>query len=246
MPSEKKNRNDILRTFSFVMVSLFMAAVLVGVFILAEAGRAHRVKPLSSEILPRAADGADKLLIMAHPDDETLWAGGHLYDKGFLVVCVTNGRNDIRAAEFEKVVKESGNAFLILEYPDKVLFKRDDWSEVNEAIKKDLGLIIGSRDWKQIATHNPEGEYGHEHHKYCSKIVTGLCEERGLTDILWYMGKYYGKSTLEEVKEDLPRLSDEQLAFKEKLLTHYVSQKKTIAKLSHMNPYENWKKYERD
>ena len=246
MSSEKKKRNDALRTLSFVMASFFMAVILIGLFILTEAGRAHRVKPLSSEMIDDAAGEADKLLIMAHPDDETLWAGGHLYDGGFLVVCVTNGRNDVRAREFEKVVNESGNSFLILEYPDKVLFKRDDWSEVNEAIKKDLSRVIDSRKWQLIATHNPEGEYGHEHHKSCSRIVTGLCEEKGRADVLWYMGKYYCKAEIEDVKANLPRLTDEQLAFKEKLLTRYVSQKKTIAKLSHMNPYENWQKYNED
>ena len=31
----------------------------------------------------------NKLMIVAHPDDETLWGGGHLIDGDYVVVCVT-------------------------------------------------------------------------------------------------------------------------------------------------------------
>lgn len=30
-------------------------------------------------------------MIVAHPDDETLWGGSHLIDDNYLVVCMSNG-----------------------------------------------------------------------------------------------------------------------------------------------------------
>lgn len=50
--------------------------------------QAYDVTPISAIQLQLASSSkADKLMIVAHPDDEVLWGGGHLYDKGYLVVC---------------------------------------------------------------------------------------------------------------------------------------------------------------
>ena len=37
-----------------------------------------------------------KLMIVAHPDDETIWGGSHLLKGHYLVVCLTNGNNEKR------------------------------------------------------------------------------------------------------------------------------------------------------
>ena len=40
-----------------------------------------------------------KLMIVAHPDDETIWGGSHLLKGHYLVVCLTNGNNEKRKKE---------------------------------------------------------------------------------------------------------------------------------------------------
>lgn len=121
--------------------------------------QAYDVAPISAIQLQLASSSkADKLMIVAHPDDEVLWGGGHLYDKGYLVVCVTNGRNKVRSQEFKDVVKASGNECIMLEYPDKVRGKRDDWALVKDGIESDLEKIMTCKDWKLIAVHNQKGE----------------------------------------------------------------------------------------
>ena len=52
-------------------------------------------------------------MIVAHPDDETIWGGGHLLQDDYLVICLTNGNNQIRAKEFEKVMDQSHNILVI-------------------------------------------------------------------------------------------------------------------------------------
>ena len=42
-----------------------------------------------------------KLMVVAHPDVETLWGGAHLTEGGWFVVCLTNGYNEVRKNEFE-------------------------------------------------------------------------------------------------------------------------------------------------
>ena len=44
----------------------------------------------------------DNLIIVAHPDDETIWAGEHLIRGSYTVLCITNGNNKTRKAEFER------------------------------------------------------------------------------------------------------------------------------------------------
>lgn len=202
---------------------------------------AYDVPVLKNENI--AGTDVDKLMIVAHPDDELLWGGGHLMDGNYLVVSVTRGYDKVRSAEFEKVVTESGNEPLILFYPDKVAGKRDDWQKVRQGIINDLKTVMEYKDWKLIVTHNKDGEYGHQHHKMVNQFVTDIYENSKINSDLYYFGKYYKKSELNDAENDLKKLDDERLEFKEKLAPHYASQEKTVNKLWHMAEYEMWQKY---
>lgn len=56
----------------------------------------------------------DNVMIVAHPDDETLWGGEQLLKENYLVICITNGDNKIRKKEFEKVMEETKDYGIIL------------------------------------------------------------------------------------------------------------------------------------
>ncbi len=182
----------------------------------------------------------DKLMIVAHPDDEVLWGGAHLCEGGYFVLCLTNGNNPTRSAEFEKLKEAVGYRGIILSYPDKVAGERSEWKYLKKSITKDLRLILSMRDWELVVTHNPEGEYGHIHHKMTSSLVTSACEGAKYTDRLWYFGKYYRK---DEVPKSLEAIDPEALTKKEGHLALYVSQAKTIAKFEHMIAHEEWQAY---
>ncbi len=184
-----------------------------------------------------------KLMIVAHPDDETLWGGAHLLDGDYLIVCMTHGKDQVRSAELEAVAEASGNACLVLCYPDKTLGRRDDWSMVKEQMEQDVSLLLECQDWELVATHNQKGEYGHIHHRITHSMVVSAYEKEQLTMPLYCFGTYYSAAWLPEVQEELLRISDEALAQKEALLTNYHSQERVVENLSHMNPYENWTLY---
>lgn len=185
-----------------------------------------------------------KLMIVAHPDDETLWGGAHLLDGGYLIVCMTHGTDKVRSAELKAVAEASGNACLVLCYPDKTLGRRDDWSKVKEQMEQDISFLLKSQDWELVVTHNQKGEYGHLHHKMTHSMVVSAYEKEHLTIPFYCFGTYYSAARMPEVQEQLPRISDEALAQKEALLTNYHSQKRVVENLSHMNPYENWTLYQ--
>ena len=66
--------------------------------------QAYSVDSLTNEQLKSVVDDSTKkLMIVAHPDDEVIWGCGHLMSGDYLVVCITNGKNEVRAKEFADV-----------------------------------------------------------------------------------------------------------------------------------------------
>ena len=60
-------------------------------------------------------------------------------------------------------------------------------------------------------------------------------------DKLWYFGKFYYKGT--PIPAGLPKISDEELAFKQSLVDVYQNEMTSIKKYwDQMIPYENWEK----
>lgn len=236
-----QRKKIILRSIAVFIV----LAVITGISIFQyRKKQQYRIDPISKETMDYISSGSfDKLMIVAHPDDETLWGGAHLSEHGYLVVCITNGNNEVRSKEFKKAVDYLGNEGIILSYPDLTNGKKDDWDHVYNQIKKDMEKVISAKDWSVIATHNPSGEYGHIHHKMTDEIVTNLCIKHEITDKLYYFGKYYSKKKIDQASKNLKKISDEQLQKKEEALKFYESQKKAKSMFCHMNPYEEWQKY---
>ncbi len=111
----------------------------------------------------------DKVLFVAHPDDEILFfLRPLLHESGWLVVCVTNGGSKVRSAEFHSAMTE-------LKHRNHIWNFRDGtdtlWNHrrLGARIRRVLAL---RKDWSMVATHNAEGEYGHPQHKQLHTIVS--------------------------------------------------------------------------
>lgn len=190
-------------------------------------------------------DGIDKVMIVAHPDDEMIWGGIHLIKDHYLVVCLTNANTrkygKTRARELKKVLAETQDTGIILNYPDyNNQHKVDHWTRYSRKIKSDLMTLLTYKDWKEVVTHNEEGEYGHIHHKKTHKFVTECFQKAGLTDAkLEFFGKYHYNRNYKGKSQ----YSKKEIKRKEQILKLYKSQKRNVKKLSHMNAYENWTVY---
>ena len=233
------------KVLKYICIFMVLAVSFALIYTAAYATKHYNIERLDeSEIKHVQNTEARKLMIVAHPDDETIWGGMHLLQDDYFVVCITNGYNNERSEEFKKVLEATGSDGIILNYPDKVFDKRDDWELVMDNIIADIKTIIDRGDWELIVTHNPKGEYGHAHHKMTSAIVTGICERDDITEKLWYFGKYYKKTDVGAAKGDDMTYSGKELEEKEKVLDLYASQRSTRKKLAHMNPYEDWIQYD--
>ena len=179
----------------------------------------------------------NKLMIVAHPDDESIWGGAHLLEDDYLVVCITCGTNRLRVLEFDKAMSITHDKYVMLGYPDKTGGKRNDWSKVEDDLFWELEKIIDYKDWELIVTHNPEGEYGHFHHIKTNEIVTFLADN----EKLMYFGKYFSKRSYQKVDGVIPKISDKLYKKKtEKLLKVYKTQGFIMNTFDQMFPHEDF------
>ena len=232
-----KKEIQILKSRYLQSTIFFLCIILVGIL---SGFNMRGKKNIEREQLEALTlDETNKLMIVAHPDDETIWGGGHLLEGGYFVVCITNGENEIRKEEFLRAVKESGNIPLILSYPDKEFGMRSRWWGYIDDITTDIKTILSFKKWDIVVTHNLEGEYGHIHHKMVSALVTGQrnCAQEAE---LYYFGKYYKKGTVSSIR--MKELEESILEKKEEILKLYLSQKSIWKKFGHMFSYEDWEK----
>lgn len=189
----------------------------------------------------------NKLMIVAHPDDETLWGSAHLFDGGYLVLCLTNGYDEQRSSEFKLNVQLTGNESIILDHVDRNSNgKRDDWKSSMESIRADIMHYMSLKHWSFVVTHNPEGEYGHNHHILTNRMVTETFDSLDNIDKLFFFGKFYTADEIDDVSDYMPELSPIVLEAKEYLCSLYLSQYRSVARYSHMFKYENWTEYSKD
>lgn len=181
-------------------------------------------------------EDVDSIMIVAHPDDESLWGGKHLLDENYLVVCVTCGSDEKREEEFEEAMDYTNSSFISLGYPDLTDGKKDNWNKCYNSIKKDINIILEKKSFEKIVTHNPNGEYGHIHHKMVSDIVTSVSEKNKLFYFdLYYPTNYSGSNMMSEM----------DLMDKENILSIYKSQDWIINNHRHTIGYENFISYEK-
>lgn len=182
------------------------------------------------------------VMFVAHPDDDALWGGKHLVENGdkYLVVCITCGVVKQRADEFESAMNKTNSKYIMLGWPDKTNGEKDNWDSSYDGITKDVQDILALKDWKLIVTHNPDGEYGHIHHKMTNAIVTDNAKK----EKLMYFGKYHKKADMEKYQSSMIPMDADSLEKKEDLISVYKSQDFVFDMFGHMNVYENWLSYE--
>ena len=109
----------------------------------------------------------NKLLIVAHPDDETLWGYYQLKNsKGWKILCVTNANNSTRVNELKNIANNFDAALEIWNYQDSAFHYN-----MHPQLYKDIKNEIDKPNVKMVLTHNPLGEYGHIQHIKVSNVV---------------------------------------------------------------------------
>ncbi len=125
-------------------------------------------------------------VIVAHPDDETLWAGGTILSHPmwkWFVVCLCRSTDQERSEKFY-------NALKILN-AEGIMGNLDDEPEqqplAKNEVEQTLLPLLPRQYFDLIITHNPSGEYTkHLRHEEISKAVIELWRARKIfTAELW-------------------------------------------------------------
>lgn len=119
------------------------------------------------------------VVIVAHPDDETLWCGGTILSNplvNWFIISLCRGDDMDRAPKFFqclKILKSSGAMGELDDGPDQTPID-------NEKVKAAVLSLLPNRSFDLIITHNPSGEYTrHLRHEEIGKAVIEL----------WYQNK---------------------------------------------------------
>lgn len=128
------------------------------------------------------------LIVVAHPDDETLFFGGlMLADRRYdwRVVCATDGNADGLGAErhdqFARACRIFGVRHLdFFDLPDRYDVRLSQ-NEMHDCLKRYCGREVP----QAVFTHGPLGEYGHPHHQDVSLAVHEVFAERSRKSDVW-------------------------------------------------------------
>ena len=118
------------------------------------------------------------LIVVAHPDDETIWMGGTILENrkkwDLKIISLCRGDDKDRAPKFKKVCKELGAKCHISNLEDQKLNALNP----EEIIKKITEMIGKEQEYSIIFTHGKNGEYGHQRHKEIHKAMEKILERK--------------------------------------------------------------------
>lgn len=121
------------------------------------------------------------LVIVAHPDDETIWMAGIILNSkniNWTIFSLCREDDPDRAPKFKRVCDYYGARGIISDLEDEdILNLKKSLPEIEKRIKKELKI----KKFDYIFTHGLNGEYSHIRHIGVHKIVKILVQEKKLS-----------------------------------------------------------------
>jgi LmbE family N-acetylglucosaminyl deacetylase len=120
-------------------------------------------------------------VIVAHPDDETLWAGGTILENPLwdtFVIALSRASDANRAPKFFETLKVMGVKGAMADLEDN-----SEQTPLNpELIRETILRLLPPKHYDLILSHNPNGEYTrHLRHEEVSRAVIHLWHEGKLS-----------------------------------------------------------------
>jgi LmbE family N-acetylglucosaminyl deacetylase len=176
------------------------------------------IEDLSVNTRPRAA------VVVAHPDDETLWCGGYILthpEYRWRIVTLCRAMDADRAPKFRRVLQRFGAEGEMADLDDGP----DQAPLPSGLVREAAARLLAGNSYALVLTHGPNGEYTqHRRHTECCRAVVDLWRLGGLdAKRLWLFAYEDGEGAyLPRVCEDSDFrdvLSDEVWCEKRRLIT---------------------------
>lgn len=142
------------------------------------------------------------LVIVAHPDDETIWMGGTILSYPniqWTIFSLCRGDDPDRAPKFKKVCEKYGAIPIMSNLEDEwIMGLEESIPEIENRI-----IHLAHKNYDYIFTHNKNGEYGHVRHVGAHEAVINLVKNKILRARELYFFSYK-KSADEKFAEPNP------------------------------------------
>ncbi|MFH1744647.1 MAG: PIG-L family deacetylase [bacterium] len=118
------------------------------------------------------------IIIVAHPDDETIWMGGTILKNknlNWTIFSLCRSSDSDRAPKFKKVCDYYGAKCLITDLDDE---GRLNDKESREAAEKLIEEKLRGQDFDFLFTHGLNGEYGHPVHVQVHNAVKNIIDRK--------------------------------------------------------------------
>ncbi len=119
-------------------------------------------------------------VVVAHPDDETIWSGGLIIMRKqwrWTVVSLCRGSDPERSPKFQQAANELGATAIIGDLDD-----RPDQTPLSQAhVQNAIISLLPSKSFDLIVTHSPFGEYTrHLRHEETGAAVAALWKKQSV------------------------------------------------------------------
>ena len=140
-----------------------------------------------------------KLMVVAHPDDETIFGGAQLLmeKNTWQLIVITNGlggeeQNKDRQKNLGKAMKISHTSYEIWDHKDRYRHG------LSKRLQKDFERYVKKHKYISIVSHNVQGEYGHPQHQDVSRLAYNTAKKFGILFGSFSHGKRLPKNIIKD------------------------------------------------
>lgn len=195
-------------------------------------------KPKQKKIIKITGEKKEVIVIVAHPDDETIWMGGTLLkikekqDSNVTLICLCRKNDKDRYPKFQKACEILGVKGYIFDLDDG-----EDAGQYKEILLQDIinkiSPITNNKLYTTLYTHNENGEYGHIRHIQVNQAIEEmlskgliLAEEIYFFSYKKMKNKYQGYAIYNSNADKLIKLKKPYLKMKKKIIEEVYGYKK--------------------